>query len=274
MSETTYTQEFFAWGVDRTRSSAEAIVPLVIERVRPRSVVDFGCGVGVWLEAFSSHGIDDYVGVDGPWVPQDALHFRPDRFVPGQLDRALSLGRRFDLAVTLEVAEHLPEHRADDFVRNVVEHAPCVLFSAAIPHQGGTDHVNEQWPDYWADRFAAHGYTVVDAIRPLVWSNPDVLPFYRQNVLIFATPELIAERPLLARDRERMVDGQLSLVHPELMESIAEHPREHVRRPSARELMLGELVTALPTVASRSLRYRLGRVTRRTSRRRRRGSRP
>jgi SAM-dependent methyltransferase len=274
MSETTYTPRFFAWGLERTRTSAETIVPLVIERVRPRSVVDLGCGTGVWLEAFARHGIEDYVGVDGDWVPRDELRIPAERFVAARLDRPLDLGRRFDLAVTLEVAEHLPEHRADVFVRNVVQHAPCVLFSAAIPHQGGTDHVNEQWPDYWAGRFAAHGYVAVDAIRPLVWSKPDVFAFYRQNVLVFATPQVIAERPLLAQDRERTVDAQLSVVHPELLVAAAANPGEHVRRPSARELTLGELVAALPTVVARSLRWRLGRVTRPTSRRRRRDSRP
>jgi hypothetical protein len=146
-----------------------------------------------------------------------------------------------------------------------------VLFSAAIPHQGGTDHVNEQWPDYWAERFAAHGYEAVDGIRPIVWSNGDVLPFYRQNVLVFATPEAIRAKPLLARERERTVDAQLSLAHPDLMQSIAGHPGEHARRPSARELLLGELLSALPSVAARSVRWRF---TRLTSRRRRRDSHP
>jgi hypothetical protein len=242
-----------------------------LERVRPRSVVDFGCGVGVWLETFARHGVDDYVGVDGAWVPRNELRIPPDRFVAARLDRPLELGRRFDLAVTLEVAEHLPEHRAQTFVRNVVQHAPCVLFSAASPHQGGTGHLNEQWPDYWAERFAAHGYVPVDGIRPLVWSNAAVFPFYRQNMLVFATPELIAERPLLAQDRERTIDTQLSIVHPELLIAAAANPSEHVRRPTARELMLGELVAALPTVVGRSLRWRLGRATRPTSRRLRRG---
>jgi SAM-dependent methyltransferase len=262
-SETAYAPTFFARELDRARSSAETIVPLVMERVAPHSVVDLGCGHGIWLETFARYGVGDYLGVDGDWVPQEALHFPPDRFVAARLDKPLRLDRRFDLAVSLEVAEHLPERGAKQFVRNVVEHAPCALFSAAIPHQRGTDHINEQWPDYWAALFAEHGYVVIDGIRPLVWSNAAVFPFYRQNMLMFATPETIAARPLLARDRERTVDEQISLVHPELMESIAAHPREHVRRPTARELMLGELIPALPTVVARSIRWRLGRLRRR-----------
>jgi hypothetical protein len=238
-----------------------------MQRVSPRSVVDFGCGLGAWLATFVVHGVDDYVGVDGPWVPRDALLFPQERLVVARLDKPLDLGRKFDLAVALEVAEHLPEHRADVFVRNIVEHAPCVLFSAAIPHQGGTDHVNEQWPDYWVEHFAAHGYAIVDGIRSLVWSNASVLPFYRQNVVMFATPDALAAHPLLERDRKRTATAQLSIVHPDVMESLFNQPDERMRRPSARDLMLSELLRALPTVAARSVRWRLTRLTNRRPRR-------
>jgi hypothetical protein len=156
-------------------------------------------------------------------------------------------------------------------VRNIAELAPCVLFSAAVPYQRGTDHFNEQWPDYWAELFGEQGYVPLDGIRPLVWSNEDVFSFYRQNILMFATEDSIHEHPLLAQDRERTVDAQLSLVHPELMESLAAHPREHVRRPTARDLLLSDLVRAFPSVAIRSLRWRL---TRLSSRHRRPDSRP
>jgi SAM-dependent methyltransferase len=270
MSET-YSPAFFARELDRARTSAETIVPLVVERVAPRSVVDLGCGHGIWLETFARHGVDDFIGVDGDWVPPEKLHFPPERFVPSRLDKPLRLGRRFDLVVSLEVAEHLPERGARQFVRNIVDLAPCVLFSAAVPYQRGTDHFNEQWPDYWAELFAEHGYVPLDGIRPLVWSNENVFSFYRQNILMFATANAIREHPLLARDRERTVDAQLSIVHPELMESLAAHPREHVRRPTARDLLLSDLLRAFPSVAARSVRWR---VTRLSSRRRRRGSHP
>jgi SAM-dependent methyltransferase len=274
VTEQPYAPAFYSRELDRARTSAETVVPLVVERVRPKSVVDLGCGHGIWLETFARHGVDDYIGIDGDWVPLEKLHFPPERFVATRLDKPVRLGRRFDLAVSLEVAEHLPERGAKQFVQNIVDLAPCVLFSAAVPYQRGTDHINEQWPDYWAALFREHGYVVLDGLRPLVWSDPAVFGFYAQNVLMFATPEAIAAHPLLARDRERTVDAQLSIVHPELMESLAAHPREHVRRPSARELMLSELLGALPTVAKRSVLWRLGRLTRRSSRRRQPSSHP
>jgi SAM-dependent methyltransferase len=252
--------DFFADGTDKLRTTAEIVVPLVIERVKPRSVVDLGCGNGTWLETFARHGVDAYLGIDGEWAPERHLHIPRDRFLAARLDKPLRIERRFDLAISLEVAEHLPERAARRFVQNIVQLAPCVLFSAAIPHQRGFHHLNEQWPDYWARHFAEHGYLVIDGIRPLVWSNPAVVFYYRQNILMFARPELIAQRPLLERDRGRTVESQLSLAHPELMHSIASHPREHVLRPSARELLLSELVAALPFVAVRSFRWRLARL--------------
>jgi SAM-dependent methyltransferase len=245
-----------------------------MERVAPRSVVDLGCGHGIWLETFVRHGVDDYLGIDGDWVPLEKLHFPRERFLAARLDRPLRLARRFDLAVSLEVGEHLPERGAKRFVRNIAALAPTVLFSAAVPYQRGTDHLNEQWPDYWAALFREHGYVVLDGLRPLVWSSDAVFSFYRQNVLMFAAPQAIEAHPLLAQDRERTVEEQLSIVHPELMESLAAHPREHVRRPSARELMLSELLPALPVAAARAVRWRLAQLTKRTSHRLQPGSRP
>jgi 2-polyprenyl-3-methyl-5-hydroxy-6-metoxy-1,4-benzoquinol methylase len=65
------------------------------------------------------------------------------------LIQPLDLEKEFDLVVSLEVAEHLPASAADQFVNTLVKHGKKILFSAAIPGQGGQDHLNEQWPDYW-----------------------------------------------------------------------------------------------------------------------------
>jgi SAM-dependent methyltransferase len=256
-----YGREFYERDVDVARTSVAAVVPFVVERVAPRSVIDLGCGRGTWLAEFARHGVVDYVGVDGEWMSRDVLAFPEERFVAARLDKPFRLDRQFDLAISLEVAEHLHESAAKQFVETIVRLAPCVLFSAAVPHQGGTQHVNEQWPDYWAALFAGHGYEVVDGIRPLIWSNPDVAFFHAQNILIFARPEVIAARPLLARDRERTIESQLCLVHPRLLSRVVKDTGRHIRLPTARDFSLRETVEALPHAVARSFRWRWRQLT-------------
>ena len=259
-----YDTEFFGDHVDKARSSAEAVVPLVMELVAPSSVIDLGCGLGTWLATFARHGVADYLGVDGEWVTPEMLEIPPERFMSARLDRPFVLDRGFDLAVSLEVAEHLPESAAKAFVGSIAALAPCVLFSAAIPHQGGLHHLNEQWPEYWARLFAEHGYVVVDAIRPRFWTQPGIAFWYRQNTFVYARPDLLAARPLLASARERTNESMLAIVHPRLLTHVVGEPSRHLRRQTAREHSLRELSSALPHVVGRSLRWWPRRLFRRS----------
>ncbi len=63
----------------------------------------------------------------------------------------------FDLAYCFEVAEHLPELMGKSLVHFLSQTAPCVVFTAAHPGQGGTGHINEQPKSYWIDCFAECG---------------------------------------------------------------------------------------------------------------------
>jgi hypothetical protein len=111
------------------------------------------------------------------------------------LSRPFQLAEFFDLAVCLEVAEHLPKQSARGLISSLVRLAPVVLFSAAVPLQGGTHHVNEQWPAYWQDLFEQHGYRMLDLIRKEIWSKPEVQFWYRQNIFLFMREDLVAARP-------------------------------------------------------------------------------
>ncbi len=254
-----YDASFFEAKADEVRRSAERIVALVVEWLAPRSVVDLGCGTGTWLAVFRTHGVEDLLGVDGDWVPRDRLEIPADRFLAARLDEPFRLDRTFDLAVSLEVAEHLPEHAADGFVDALTRLAPVVLFSAAVPHQGGLHHMNEQWQDYWAGRFARHGLEAVDAVRPRVWDAPDLPYWYVQNTLVYARPEAIAAHPALAAARAGTTETMLPLVHPRMLTRVAADPAAHARRPTPRELSLRELGDALPRAIARSARHRLRR---------------
>jgi SAM-dependent methyltransferase len=212
-----YDHQFYADLEDTALPSARIIVPMLRDWMVIDSVVDIGCGDGSWLSVFKETGSAQVLGLDGPWVDQDQLKIDADSFARRALDQSLDLGdRRFDLAMTLEVAEHLPPARAAGLVRELTAAAPVVFFSAATPDQGGAHHVNEQWPRYWADLFAQHGFKPVDAIRPRVWENPDVCWWYKQNCLLFVSREACAASPKLAALAAQSPATPPALVHPEL----------------------------------------------------------
>jgi SAM-dependent methyltransferase len=213
-----YTPKYYDTWLPITRSSAEALVPLVIDLVSPRSVVDVGCGSGVWLEEFRAAGIDDICGIDGPWVEPARLLFPSEAFEAHDLTEPIYVDRRYDLAVSLEVGEHLPAEAAATFVGSLTRLAPIVLFSAAIPGQRGTEHINEQWPDYWVQLFARSGYLAVDAVRAHIWDEPGVAPCYAQNTAVFCERATLDAHPGLRDAYTRAGERFPALVHPRLFE--------------------------------------------------------
>jgi SAM-dependent methyltransferase len=220
-SETPYGAEFFAYHEELSCHSARAVIPTLFEFVRPRSVVDVGCGVGTWLAEFQLAGVSDYFGVDGDYVDRSKLLIDADRFRGHDLTTPLELGRRFDLAVSLEVAEHLPEKAVTAFVGSLVRAAPVVLFSAAIPHQPGTGHINGQWPDYWIALFADRGYQAVDCLRQRLWDDSRIAWWYRQNAFVYVDRQQLANYPRLAAQAvlERLPKR---VVHPDHYLSICD----------------------------------------------------
>jgi SAM-dependent methyltransferase len=209
-----YTAGFYDARREGSRASAKAVLSLVLDWLCPGSIIDIGCGECDWLSVAQTLGITDITGIDGSYIDRSRLPIDPSRFTPVDLVRPFTMPRTFDLAMSLEVAEHLPSDSADGFVASITALAPAVLFSAAMPGQGGTNHLNEQWPAYWADRFAARGYVCFDAIRPLVWADASIDVWYRQNVLLY----IRSDHPLAALPalRHARTAKPLDLVHPEV----------------------------------------------------------
>ncbi|HLP51908.1 MAG TPA: methyltransferase domain-containing protein [Chitinophagales bacterium] len=165
----------------------QQIVPIIMALAQPKSVVDMGCGVGTFLYCFKQNGVNRVLGLDGPWANKELLnkYLTPDEFKEVDLEKPLqNITEKFDLAVCLEVAEHLSESSADTCVKNLTNLSDVILFSAAIPQQLGQNHINEQWPAYWEAKFNAQGYEFHDVLRAPIWNNEKIWWWYRQNIFL------------------------------------------------------------------------------------------
>lgn len=129
----------------------QIIVPVIMDLIKPQSVIDVGCGLGTFLRVFAHYGVTDLLGLDGSWVNKTLLekNLEIGKFQEVDLEIGFKVARRFDLAICLEVVEHLGENSAENFIESLTTASDCILFSAGIPGQFGQNHVNEQWPDYW-----------------------------------------------------------------------------------------------------------------------------
>lgn len=218
--------------------AAALVVPRLVEWLAPRSVVDLGCNVGVWLRAFIEAGVEDVLGFEKADLEPERLLIPRDRWVPFDLAEPLAVQRTFDLAICIEVAEHVPRSSADRLVDELVRLAPVVLFGAGIPGQGGDGHVNERWGSWWVDKFAARGFERFDVIRSRIWDEPGVQWWYSQNMAVYARPDHPAVEQLRSLERTLPVD----VVHPRLFEEAL-----------ARPMTTTQLVRALPRAARRTV---------------------
>jgi SAM-dependent methyltransferase len=209
-----YSESFYDDIRSGVQSSARAIMD-VLATLFPtaQSLLDIGCGEGWWCAEWARREGDRYAfGVDGAYVIDRAraLHAALGaRVAFGAVDVAVTPIPRFpasfDLVLCLEVAEHLPAERAESLITELCAAGKVVVFSGAVPGQGGTGHISERWQSEWAALFAAQGYTCLDLIRPAVWDDAGVEPWYRQNTLVYVDQPKAGDLPAM-----------LDVVHPNL----------------------------------------------------------
>jgi SAM-dependent methyltransferase len=243
-----YTPAFYEFQTGGSLSSARAMVPRVMELIAPQAVIDLGCGTGDWLSVFGEHGVAKLRGIDGDYVDRARLRIPATCFMPADLARLRPGAGSYDLAVSLEVAEHLPAAAAEGFVQALTSLAPAVLFAAAVPFQDGTGHLNEQWPEYWAGLFAEQGYDTFDCLRDEFWTHRDVSPWYAQNMLLYIRHDAASRYPDLPAP---VVD----LTYPALARI---HHRLWLERANPEKMGLRAACRAIPKMLRRRLTALLG----------------
>jgi len=212
--KTKYGHSFYKNRHENTLYSARTVLSIIIDALpEVNSAIDFGCGVGTWLSILKENGVGEIQGLDGPWVDQNLLEIPEQDFHRVNFEKRIDLDKKYDLAMSLEVAEHLSHETTSCFVDSLVNASNFILFSAAIPLQGGRGHINEQWPDYWADLFNARGFVCLDFVRRAIWNDDQILPWYRQNILVFVKKEQMQKVKIPGLDLCNN-HSPISLVHP------------------------------------------------------------
>jgi SAM-dependent methyltransferase len=214
-----YSTDYFLEQRGGSLRSARTVLPVVFELVGPKSVVDVGCGVGPWLAAARELGAEEILGIDGEHVDKTLLMIPSEAFQAANLNAPIVSRKQFDLAICVEVAEHLPESSSRALVKSLTSLAPVVLFSAAIPGQTGAGHVNLQWPPYWETLFLDFGFVLVDCVRWQVWNRPEVEVWYAQNCLLFVSRDRLAASPKLSAERDRRLGLPGNVVHPTMYDA-------------------------------------------------------
>lgn len=214
-----YNEQFYNKQSAESYQSAKIVLDVLLNHIKtkPTSIVDFGCGVGSWLAAAKELGFNRVKGFDGNYVSKDLLLINENEFFDLDLSKTESYvfpNETFDLAISLEVAEHLPINSAQNFVDTLCQHSNLVLFSAAIPYQGGHGHINENWLEYWSYFFKLNNYIPVDIVRKSIWTNKNVCWWYRQNTIVFVEKNRLKDYFGIDFIKERDEHEILSYIHP------------------------------------------------------------
>ncbi len=171
--------------------SSSLIAQTISKAFSPKKVLDVGCGTGALLKAFKDIKIEG-IGLEYSEVALDICHSRDLKVIKFDLERKSVIQNinqdSFDLVISLEVAEHLPESVSDNYIDLLCSYGKVIIFTAATLGQGGTDHVNEQPHEYWINKFWVRNY-IFDQVLSFEWRNEwrirHIAPWYYNNLMIF-----------------------------------------------------------------------------------------
>jgi len=237
-----YDDAFYRAQIESSFHSAVIYLDHLSTYFQPSSLADFGCGRGSWLKAAHESGIENLYGIDGPWNSQDKMVSQAIKFIAADLNEPISLEQRVDLAMSLEVAEHLVPASAETFVRSLTDAADIMMFGAAYSHQGGVNHFNEQPHSYWAAIFQSFDYAAFDLFRPHFWGDERVAGPYRQNTFLYVKRGSAAFHRIINCVESPIANTDfMNAVHPYLYEQKRVPPiRESLKIPfrSAKRILI------------------------------------
>jgi 23S rRNA U2552 (ribose-2'-O)-methylase RlmE/FtsJ len=132
-----YNNNYYKTQIPQSYKSAKVILNHLSLIIKPKSIIDVGCGRGAWLKVFKEQGARTLFGLDGPWNSQKKMISQDIKFISTDLEKPFKISRKFEVAICLETAEHLSPEVAKSFVKNLTNLSNVIVFGAASPFQGG-----------------------------------------------------------------------------------------------------------------------------------------
>ena len=185
--EAVYNKDFFQENIDVSTEGARKCIDILYKEFKPKKVIDFGCGPGIFIKEFEKKGVK-VLGIDGSLAAKDNAVIDKDKILIKDLRTEVSIKGKFDLTMCFEVAEHIDNKFSETLVKNITKNSKTVLFTAAKKGQGGTDHINEQDNEFWIDLFKKKGFEfqeeLTKKLKKEMWEQK-ILWWIPENLMIF-----------------------------------------------------------------------------------------
>lgn len=215
--DNTYDNNFYETLNKSSEIAALIYIEYLYQFYKPHSVIDVGCGYASWLKACNKFGSSKHTGLDGAWNDGKIVKDLGFNFICEDLDTINFNEEIYDLAISLEVAEHLKPESSENFIEFLTKTSNLVLFSAAFTNQGGTNHINERNPSFWGNLFKDNGYVAFDLFREKFWGDDRVGFWYRQNCFLYCKKNSDIYHDLISKGLKIIENLDfLDCVHPDL----------------------------------------------------------
>ena len=187
-----YTEGFFGWdnNAPQQKVLAQYFVPRIVERFKPKYVLDVGCGTGQWLDEYRKYSVLAK-GIEGSGNAFIEMSEETKKNVLkwDLRDKIKEEDYSIDFVQSFEVAEHIEQEYADIFIHHLVKDDPAViLLTAASPGQAGHQHVNCKNREYWEVKMKNNGYLFEQDLLNEIkeWKQPKECPrWWPQNLMVF-----------------------------------------------------------------------------------------
>ena len=195
-----YSSSFYSSVTTRAHAASEIVTSIVLKNFSPESIIDIGAGDGIWLSTMAKKGrARRLTAVDLPgsrFGLLKNLEFPVELLTMNFEDHMLQNHKAYDLAICVEVIEHISTDRALLLLDWISQNCRTIIFSGATTGQGGTHHINEQSQSYWLSAMMSRGLVPCDNLRPALLNSRIVPSYYQNNVFFYVNTKFLIENEI------------------------------------------------------------------------------